>query len=520
MHDVQSILPVLLCVIPAAMAVITYPLARAARPLGPALNLIGSAAVTALAVPLVLGAVDGMVFVSLDRELRVDALSALLVAAIAGISLAAALYAAPYMKLESLLARVSRSAQDEEGTTRRRLATFYALSQAFLATMLWAVTTNNIIMLYVSVEASTIASGLLVAFYWDRRSLEAAYKYLLLLTVGIAFALFGCVLLYASAVPHIPTDAGLRGMLISDLPAAAAQIPRGLALAILAFFIVGFGTKAGIAPFHPWLPDAHAEAPSPVSALLSGVMIKMAIYAMARTLGIFFPAAAYHPIALFVVVLSAFTMLLGGVMCMAQDDLKRLLAYSSVSQMGYIAMGIGLIWIGFGTTAGYLGGYGGLFHLINHALAKAALFLAVGAIIYSTGGARRASELRGLARRMPVTAVCFFVAALAIAGMPPFNGFWSKLTLYLAAAQAHLWWAFGIAIATSLLTLVALVRAGYLVFWSDAEVAEADSDVRDAPVAMLVPMGLLAALCVGIGVYPQALYPLLDPAARALAGIF
>jgi len=519
MMEVSSQLPLAICVVPVALAVVAYPLGRVARPIGPTLNLLGAAAVTALAVPMALGAMRGEVYVSLGRELRVDSLSALLVLVIGGVSVAAAIYAFPYMRLQELVERVRGEAGEE--VIERRLAAFYALSLAFLGTMLWACTTNNIIMLYLSVEASTLASGLLVAFYWDRRSLEASYKYLMLLTVGIAFALFGCVLLYASAVQHIPGQAGLRAMLISDLNEVGGEIPRAMALMVMAFFIVGFGTKAGLAPFHPWLPDAHAEAPSPVSALLSGVMIKMAIYALARTLGIFFPLAQYHPVAMFVIVLSAFTMLLGGVMCLAQDDLKRLLAYSSVGQMGYIAMGLGLVGIGYGQTAGYLGGYGSLFHLVNHALSKSLLFLAVGAVIYATGGRRRTTELSGLARRMPATAVCFFVGAFAISGMPPFNGFWSKLTLYFAAADAELWWAFGIAIAASLLTLVAFIRVGYQVFWSEGdEPMEEPGEQREAPGAMMLSMGALAVCCVILGLFPSLVYPLLDPAARVLASIF
>jgi hydrogenase-4 component F len=505
-----------ICLAPASLAVVTYPVARAARQLGPVLNLLGAAAATALAIPIAASALRGEVLVGASRQLRADGLSALLVLVVAVVSLAAAIYAFPYMRLGPLLDRVKQNGAD---ATQRRLAIFYALSQAFLATMLWACLTNNIVFLYVAVEASTIASGLLVTFYWDRRSLEAGYKYLMLLTVGIAFALFGCVFLYAAAAPHVPEGAGMQAMLISDLPDVVGKIPHGIALVILAFFIVGFGTKAGLAPFHPWLPDAHAEAPSPVSALLSGVMIKMAIYALARTLSIFLPLAAFHPVAVFVIVLAAFTMLLGGVMCLAQDDLKRMLAYSSVSQIGYIAMGVGLIAVGFGQTVSYLGGYGALFHLLNHALAKAGLFLAVGAVIYTTSG-RRMSEVRGLARRMPITAVTFFVAAFAISGMPPFNGFWSKLTLYLAAAKAELWWALGIAILTSLLTLVAFVRTGYRVFWSDGGAPEQKAELREAPVAMLVPMGALSGLCLLIGLWPQSVYPLLHSAAQTLARLF
>ena len=196
--------------------------------------------------------------------------------------------------------------------------------------------------------------------------------------------------------------------------------------------MIGFGTKAGIAPFHPWLPDAHAEAPTPISVLLSGVMIKMALYALARTVSIFYPA--WPQVTIFLVALGTFTMLLGIILALTQDDLKRLLAYSSVSQMGYVLVGIGL-----GT---YLGCYGGLFHLLNHALCKSLLFMCVGAVMYATG-ARRISELGGLRSQMPITSACFFLGALALAGFPPLNGFWSKLTIYLALAKAGLWWAAG-----------------------------------------------------------------------------
>ncbi len=509
-HTMVSSTPILICALPAALAILAYPLTRLWRALGPILALLGVAAATALAVPMLLDTIHGTVYFGLNREFRADALSSGLVVLIGVVSFVALIYAIPYIAHR----RITNGGGKD--ITDRRAATFYALCLLFIATMFWACLTNNIIMLYVAIEASTIASGLLVAFYWDRHGLEAGYKYLMLLTVGIAFALFGSVLLYATAAPFLPGDGGVHAMLLSDLATVADRIPRGMALLIMAFFIVGFGTKAGLAPFHPWLPDAHAEAPSPVSALLSGVMIKTAIYALARVLSLFFPVAAYHPVAMFVIVLGAFTMLLDAVMIMAQTDLKRMLAYSSVSQMGYIAMGLGLVGLGFGSHVGYLGGYGSVFHILNHALSKAVLFLAVGAVLYATAG-RSMDQLRGLATKMPGTAACFFIAALAIAGVPPFSGFWSKLTLYLAGAEAHLWWAVGIAIASSLLTLAAFVRAGYKVFWSDGPDQPPATAAKRVPLTMLLPMAALTALVILFGLYPQLLYPVLDPAARALA---
>jgi hydrogenase-4 component F len=496
---VPSDLTQLVFLIPAAAGVLAWALGKQRRALAEVFALAGAAGAFAVSTAIVARVVRGEILIGWGQELRVDSLSALLVLLISAVGLAAAVFSPRYMRHRRLLDRRG------EDVTDARLPSFYGLLSFFLATMLWGCVTNNIIMLYVAVEATTVASGLLVAFYWDRRSLEAGYKYLMLLTVGITFALFACVLLYASATRYLP---GVNAMLISELRGIAALIPRSVVVVAVAFFVIGFGTKAGIAPFHPWLPDAHAEAPSPVSALLSGVMLKMAAYALARTVTIFFPS--YPVLTVFIVVLGAFTMLLGGIMALVQDDLKRLLAYSSVSQMGYVIMGLG-----FGT---YLGVYGGLFHLVTHAAGKALLFLSVGAVVYGTS-ARGMSELGGLGRRMPITAVCFFIGAFSLSGLPPFAGFMSKLTIFLAGAERGMWAAVGIGIFTSLLTLVVVFRAGQAVFWGKprSEQAAAPS-VREAPSSLWIAMAALAAVTILLGVYPQLAYPLLNRAALAVAG--
>jgi hydrogenase-4 component F len=453
--------------------------------------ILTAALVTGMSAWMACRVLQGVVLTTWRGELRVDALSALMVVIIGGIGLLTSIYSVRYI---------------EERTAAGRIRIFYGLLMWFLGTMLWGCVTNNVIMLYVAIEATTLTSGLLVAFYWDRRALEAGYKYLMLLTIGITFALFGCVLLYAGAAA---TDklAGGSALLISDIRNVARFIPSGTAAIAIAFLVIGFGTKAGIAPFHPWLPDAHAEAPTPISVLLSGVMIKMALYAMARTVSIFYPA--WPQVTIFLVALGTFTMLLGIILALTQDDLKRLLAYSSVSQMGYVLVGIGL-----GT---YLGCYGGLYHLLNHAIYKSLLFMCVGAVMYATG-VRRISELGGLRRQMPITSACFFLGALAIAGFPPLNGFWSKLTVYLALARAGLWWAAVIAVLVSILTMVVMVRAAYRVFWGEQGSGSASAAVvREVPARMWIPMVFLAGMCALLGIYPQMPYPLLNRAAAVLA---
>ncbi len=495
-----SIIPAVTFLLPIAAGIPLFAWKRIDRRLQQGLPILTAALVLAMGVWMACKVIAGVTLTTWNNELRVDGLSALMVLVIATIALAASVYSVRYLRLEALIQRVGERAA--AGRTR----IFYGLVLWFLGTMLWGCVTNNVVMLYVAIEATTLTSGLLVAFFWDRRALEAGYKYLMLLTIGITFALFGCVLLYASAAATKQLS-GSSALLISEIRRVAHLVPGGTAALAIAFLVIGFGTKAGIAPFHPWLPDAHAEAPTPISVLLSGVMIKMGLYAMVRTVSVFYPS--WPQISVFLVALGVFTMAFGVVMALSQDDLKRLLAYSSVSQMGYVLAGAGL-----GT---YLGCYGGLYHLVNHALFKSLLFLCVGAIIHSTG-ARRISELGGLRRCMPITSGCFFLGVLAIAGLPPLNGFWSKLTIYLALAKAGLWWAAIIAVATSILTMAVMVRAGFRVFWGRLRTAAVkESAVKEVPAAMWLPMAALGALCLLLGIYPQAAYPLLNRAAAALA---
>ena len=466
-----------------------------------AVTLLGAAVTTVIGFAMLPAVLHGGVITAWGNELRVDALSALMVVLVGGIGLLAALYSVRYLTRAKVLDRVGLD------VALRRLWVFHWLFLGFLGTMVWACVTNNVIMLFVAVEATTLTSGLLVAFFWDRRALEAGYKYLILLTIGVTFALFGCVLLYAAGAATGQID-GRSALLISELRKVAQLLPRGPAAMAVAFLVIGFGTKAGVVPFHAWLPDAHAEAPTPISVLLSGVMIKVAVYAMARTVSIFFPV--WHALNIFLVALGIFTMFVGILLALRQDDLKRLLAFHSVSQMGYILSGIGL-----GT---YLGVYGGLFHLLNHTIFKSLLFLSVGSLIFASGGLRHISQMSGLARRMPITATCFFVGALAMGGMPPFNGFMSKLTLFLAFVDRGLYWAAAIGMLTSLLTLACLVHAGYLVFWGKLQLSGSTGTVepREAPPSMLAGMVVLAGLALLIGVFPQTVYPILDSATKCI----
>lgn len=431
--------------------------------------------------------------------LYVDALSALMMALVAVLSFLVVVYSTCHMEG---LVKAGKIADE-------RLPLFYALVLLFAASMLWACATDNIIVLYLAVEATTLASGLLVTFYWNKRALEAGYKYLLLLTVGISFALFGCVLIYGALASYVP-GGHWNAMMLSQIRQSVsiiAQHARGMLVLAMAFLVIGFGTKAGVIPFHPWLPDAHAEAPSPVSVLLSGIVIKVGAYALIRTTVPFL--AVLPALQIVLVLLGVATMLVGIALVAAQDDLKRLLAYSSVSQIGYIVLAMGI-----GTA---LGAFGAVYHIINHALAKSALFLGAGAVEQSTG-TRAISKLGGLARTMPVTAACFIAGCLALGGAPGLNGFMSKLTICLAAMRAGLWWAGVLAALTGVFTLVVLVRAATAVFWGSGDV-QAVPEAREVPAAMWVVMLILVLLCVALGAWPPWVVPALSQASAALAPV-
>lgn len=486
--NANLILLLVLSPLPFSLAVL---LLRRSRTLKEPLTIIGSFIPLALSIPILQRVLDEGYISAFSEEFLIDPLSAIFVIGVSFVGFLASIFAFRYMRQEPLIRRVGIEIFE------RRLGIFYSLFLFFLSTMLWSVTTNNIVILWVAIEATTIASALLVSFYWDRRGLEAGYKYILLLTIGVTFSLFGCVLVYSASAPFVISGSPL---LFTNIKEIISRIPANVILLSAVLFTVGFGTKAGLAPFHPWLPDAHAEAPTPISVMLSGIMIEVGLYALLRTLNLFLPA--YPVVTETLLVLALFSMFLGALLAMVQSDLKRLLAYSSISQIGYIAMGLSI-----GT---YLGYYGAFYQLVSHILAKPLLFMCVGAIIYSIA-LRNIDDLGGVGKHMPVTMACFFMGAFSLSGIPPLAGFLSKLTLIIASADAHLWWLLVLTLLSSLLTLFYAVRAAYTAFWGK-EKNEAIAKAKEAPLSILFPVLTLSILTFLFGVYPQLLYPLLHAA--------
>ena len=378
----------------------------------------------------------------------------------------------------------------------RRLRRFRALASLFAATMLTAVTTGNVAVMWVAIEATTITSALLVPLHVSRESVEASWKYILIGSVGIALAFVGTVLAYFDfATVAGPQESALRWTVLME--AAPALHPAAMQLAFV-FILVGYGTKAGLAPMHTWLPDAHAEAPAALSAMMSGVLLAVALYAIVRwkavvDLAVEGPVPDGLLMGLGVLSLGIAALSLPG-----QRHYKRLLAYSSIEHTGLMCLGLAL---------GPLGVFASMLHLVNHTAAKSMMFLLSGRIL---GRYRTADigQVSGLIRTMPVTGGLFAAGALALVGLPPAGLFLSKLTMLRAGfATGHAW-------------LMALVL-GLLAVAFVAVVAQLNRMLYGAvpsglPVGetqrwALVPLAVCAVLLLGLGlVLPAPLAILLD----------
>ncbi|MDD4909704.1 MAG: monovalent cation/H+ antiporter subunit D family protein [Candidatus Omnitrophica bacterium] len=351
---------------------------------------------------------------------------------------------------------------------------FYTLFLLMLAGMNGVVITGDLFNLFVFLEIASVASYALVAYGTERHELEAAFKYAVMSAVGSLFILLGIVLLYSYT----------STLNMADM--AAVLLGKGggnIGLLVAVMFLMGFGLKAALVPFHAWLPDAHPSAPAPISAMLSGVLIKsLGVYTLCR---IFYNVLGVgHDISSILMFLGALSMVIGILLAIGQNDLKRFLACSSVSQVGYIILGIGL-----GTPLGILGG---LFHLFNHSVFKSLLFLNSGALEYSVG-TRDLRKMGGLAERMPWTATTAFTASMSIAGVPPFSGFWSKLIIILALAEVgHYGYAL-LAAVISILTLASFAKVMKQAFLG--KLGGGLENVREAPFFMRLSMSMLAAIC-------------------------
>ncbi|MGH8709226.1 MAG: hydrogenase 4 subunit F, partial [Burkholderiales bacterium] len=427
---------------------------------------------------------------ALGREFYLDALNVFLVALTAFVALTTALFSRPYMRVE----------QEHGRMTPRRLRLYHSMYQLFSFTMLLALTTNNMGFLWVALEAATLATVLLVSVYRTAASLEAAWKYFILCGVGIAQALFGTVLLYMAAER---AGAGADALLWTNLEAVKTALdPRIVALAF-AFLFVGYGTKVGLVPVHNWLPDAHAEGPTPVSAVLSGLLLNVALYAVLRckvlTDGALGPGLAGQMMMAFgllSVVVAAFFL-------SRQRDVKRMFAYSSIEHMGLITFAFGV--------GGPVATFAGLLHMTVHSLVKSAIFFAVGHAAQHAG-TQVMSEIRGLVRANPAVGWGLMLGTLAILGMPPFGVFASEFLILTTTMKEQPW-------ATPFL-LVALGVAFASVLQRVQPMVFGESELKPLPhPPALIPVFVHIGLALMLGLYiPAYLEGWYRAAARMVSG--
>ena len=353
--------------------------------------------------------------------------------------------------------------------------------------------------LFVFLEITAIASYSLVAFGVGAEELEASFKYQVLGGTASAFILLGIAFFY-----HATGTLNL---------ADAANVIAGMSgnpviLFIGTLFLVGFALKAALMPFHAWLPDAHPSAPAPISAMLSGVVIKvLGVYTLIRMFFNVIGIDTIAPLKDILLFLGTFSMVVGGFLALGQKDFKRLLAYSSISQIGYVIFALGI-----GSSLAILGA---LFYLISHAVFKSLLFLNSGAVVYATD-TRDLNKLGGLYQKMPITTSTAMAGSLSISGLPPMGGFWGKLVIVLAAIEAGHYILAGIAVLVSIVTLAYYLKVQRMVYFGVLK--KTFQNVREVPWLMCVSMIVLAVLCVGLGVLllPQLRAIFLGPAVKVV----
>jgi hydrogenase-4 component F len=426
--------------------------------------------------------------------LRVDDLGLVFLLLLVILTLAVSIYTVGWLKQAVAVGNMKAES----------LRSYFALVHAFVATMVITILADNLGVLWIAMEGTTITSAVLIGYHGHHHGLEAAWKYIIVTTIGISFGLFGTVLIYAAAAA---AQGGAGAMSWSAIMKVAPALDPSIVRIGFIFVMIGYGTKAGLAPMHLWLPDAHSQAPTPVSALLSGVLIKCALLGIIRFQTI--AAAACGPAfpAEVMLIFGLISVVVATPFILVQHDLKRLLGYHSVEHVGIIALGLG-----FG---GPIGTYGALLHTVNHGITKALAFFAAGTAI-ARYGSRDMRVIRGVLAVAPVGATLLLLAALSLAGVPPFSIFVSELMVLRAGIGGGHWVAIAI-----FLTMVVIIFAGLLHHVGAMAFGKPPAAASREPEAWspLLGMTLLAASMILLGLtIPASVDGLLRRATEVIIG--
>ena len=411
--------------------------------------------------------------VILEEQFFVDPFNVFLVSLTTFVGFTTALFSRPYMRIEEHHGRVNSA----------RLRLYHSMYQLFSFTMVLCLLSNNVGILWVALEGATLSTVLLVSLYRTPASLEAAWKYFILCSVGIAQALFGVILLYFAAEKVL--GPGGTSLLWTHLYEVRHQLePTVLSLAFV-FLLVGFGTKVGLVPLHNWLPDAHAEGPTPVSAVLSGLLLNVALYAVVRSKVLVDGALERNFSGNLMMGFGLLTVVVAAFFLSRQKDIKRMFAYSSVEHMGIMTFAFGM--------GGQIAAFAGLLHMTVHSLTKSAIFFTVGHASQKTG-TQNMEDIRGLIESNPTIGWGLALGTLAILGMPPFGVFTSEFMILTTAMHEHSW-------ATPFL-LVALGVAFAAIFGRAQPMVFGETAARRLPhPPALVPVFVHLAIVLLLGLY-------------------
>ena len=425
-----------------------------------------------------------------------DAVTLVFLGLIALLSLATAVYTIGWM----------RNALESGDMSERRLPRYFALTQAFIATMLITVLADNLGLLWITMEATTITSALLVGFRRDNDGLEAAWKYIIVTTIGISFGLFGTVLIYAATAQAQGGGAGAT-MNFTAIAAIASKLDPKIVRIGFIFVMIGYGTKAGLAPMHMWLPDAHSQAPTPVSALLSGALIKCALFGIIRFHTIAIGSCGPEFSGTLFLSFGLLSVIVATPFILTQQNFKRLLGYHSVEHVGIVALGLGI--------GGPLGTYAALLHVINHGITKALVFFVAGDAIgrYKTHNMDR---IQGLIHAAPFAGTFLMLGAFSLAGTPPFSIFVSELLVIKAGLAKGLFAAIAVFLVMVVVIFAGLIHhAGKMAFGPP----EPSLPRRGEPLSGVLSMFALAVFMLALGLtVPAALDDLLTRAVEVTLG--
>jgi hydrogenase-4 component F len=421
--------------------------------------------------------------------LFLDSLNVLILTSLLFLVFCIAIYSIGYMKKEQ-----------EHGLSAHKVKSFYMWKNLFVFCMSAVLLSNNFGIIWIAIEGTTLSTTFLIGFYNTKEAVKASWHYIIICSFGIALGLFGVVTLYFATYHAL--GEGMSSLNWVNIIKISHNLDPALLKISFAFFLVGFGTKAGLAPMHSWLPDAHSQAPTPISALMSGVLLSSALYVILRLKAIVDTAGLVHFTSNLLLIVGMISIFVAAIAIIGQKDYKRLLAFSSMEHMGLMAFAFGI--------GNRLGIFAGLLHLINHVFAKGLMFSSIGSILVNFH-TREIAKIKGLYKSMPLTAVFITLGVLGITGIPPFNIFVSEFLILTSALDAHMYWQIVV-----ILIFLVMIFGGFIYLFSSMLMGKSDEKKKE-DYKMLIPMLMLLAMMIYLGItMPENMKILLNNAVDIL----